>query len=445
MARVLPQTFRVRQRFEAPMVADVAGETDARLARLGLDREVAPGQRVAIAVGSRGIANLATIVRAVVDHVRRLGGEPVIVPAMGSHGGATAEGQASVLAGFGVTDAAMGCPVRSCMETVIVADVALGDEGERSGEAAASFPVHVDRTAYEADHIILVNRVKPHTRFVGPIESGLMKMLLIGLGKAEGAAVYHRLIRRWSFERIIHAATATVLERCPVLAGVAVVENARDQTARIDALRPGQFITAEPELLELARRWMARLPMDEVDVLVIDQIGKDISGTGMDTNVVGRKFDDHKATGDERPRVEVIALRGLSAATHGNANGMGMAEFCRSDLFDQVDVEATRLNAVTAQHASAAMPPLDYPTDRDMLEMALQAAVGDAWQSARLLWIRDTLHLEELECSAAYLDEARRCDDLDVLTDPRPLPLDGAGNLPASVAVVSNSPGKPGR
>jgi hypothetical protein len=211
---------------------------------------------------------------------------------------------------------------------------------------------------------------------------------------------------------------------------VAIIENAHDQVAHVEALRPEQFISREPELLEMARRWMARLPFDEIDLLLIDQIGKDISGTGLDTNVVGRKFDDHKATGDERPRIRLIALRDLSERTGGNANGMGIAEFCLTRLLEKADLVATRLNAITAGHVPAAMPPLDYPTDRAMLEVACRAA---GRKDVRLLWIRDTLRLHEMECSTAYLDEARRRDDLDLLTDPRPLPLDVEGNLPASV------------
>jgi hypothetical protein len=212
---------------------------------------------------------------------------------------------------------------------------------------------------------------------------------------------------------------------------VAIVENAFDQTARIEAVAPEHFETREKELLILAKQWMARLPFQHVDVLLIDEIGKDVSGTGLDTNVVGRKFDDHKAVDGELPKVKIIALRGLTEATHGNAVGVGCAEFCKSQLLRETDIHITRLNAITAGHLAAAMFPLDYETDREILNLALGTIGLVEPANARLLWITNTLELTELECSAAYLDEARRRDDLEVLTPLRDLPLDAAGNLPS--------------
>jgi hypothetical protein len=283
-----PQIFRVRQHFEARRVDDVEAEVRVQLGRLPLADRVAPGQSVAITAGSRGITGMARILRTAVEHLRALGAEPFIVPAMGSHGGGTAEGQRGVLEAYGITEAFVGCPIRSSLETVIVCDTPEG------------FAVHFDRLAYEADHVLVVNRVKPHTRFVGPIESGLMKMLLIGLGKCAGANVYHRAIEDYSFERIIHRVAGEVFRQCHILAGLAIVENAYDQTALIEAVVPEEFEVREKALLELARKWMPRLPFDEVDLLLVDRIGKNISGTGMDTNVIGRKFDDHKAAPGER-------------------------------------------------------------------------------------------------------------------------------------------------
>jgi hypothetical protein len=417
MARY-PRIFRVRQKFDFPQVDDVPGEVRRQLERLELCRRVSPGQRVAVTGGSRGIAQIAVILRAVVEHLRSLGACPFLVPAMGSHGGGTAQGQREVLESYGITEASMGCPIQAGMETVVVCQTAEG------------FPVHFDRYAYEADHVVVVNRVKPHTRFVGDIESGLMKMLLIGLGKCAGATVYHRAIQDYSFGQIIRSVAAEVIARCRILAGLAIVENAHDQTARIEAVRPEEFEARERQLLALARQWMARLPFDRVDLLLIDRIGKNISGTGLDTNVVGRKFDDHKAIDGELPKVKLIAVRGLTPETHGNAVGLGIAEFCRSRVIRQTDVEAMRLNAIVAGHISAAMLPLDYETDAEILEMALGSIGLAEPPDARLLWIRDTLDLAEVECSAAYWGEARRRADLEILTEPRPLPLDAQGNLP---------------
>jgi len=413
-----PQVFRLRQKLVSPRVEDVPGTVHAELARLDLGRKVQPGQTVAITVGSRGVANVAPILRAVVDHLKGLGANPFLVPAMGSHGGATAEGQRAVIESYGVTEQSIGCPIRASMDTVVVCRTAEG------------FPVHFDRHAFEADHVLVCNRIKPHTRFVGDIESGLMKMLLIGLGKCEGATVYHRAIQDYSFAQIIRSVAGEVLRQCHILAGLAIVENALDQTARIEAVLPEHFESREKELLALAKQWMPRLPFGHVDILLIDEIGKDISGTGLDTNVVGRKFDDHKAVEGELPKVRVIAIRGLTEATHGNAVGLGIAEFCRSRIVREMDVYATRINAIISGHLAAGMLPMDYETDKEILDLALTTIGLTEPPDARLAWIRSTLHLVELECSAAYLEEARSREDLEILTPLRDLPLDAAGNLP---------------
>lgn len=412
-----PKFFRIRQHFDPTRVDDVPGEVHRQLAGLNLAQRIHPGQSVAVAVGSRGIANLPAIVRAAVDHLRSLRAEPFLVPAMGSHGRATADGQRRLLESYGLTEATIGCPIRSSMDTVVVCRTAEG------------IPVHFDRTAFQSDHVLVCNRVKPHTMFVGPIESGLMKMLLIGLGNHEGARIYHRAIQQYSFAQIIDSAAGEVFRRCHIAAGLAVVENGYDQTARIEAVRPEQFVEREKELLVLARRLMARLPFDDVDVLIVDQIGKEISGTGMDTNVIGRKYNDHAAVEGETPRIRRIAVRGLSPASAGNALGIGMAEFCRSRVLRETDWSATRANVLTSGHVAAAMPPLDYETDREMLEAALSVIGLTEPPNARVLWIRDTLHLEEIECSAAYLEEAKRREGVEILTGVRALEWDGEGNL----------------
>jgi hypothetical protein len=413
-----PRIFRVRQKFDVNRVDDVAAEVHAQLARLELGKKVRPGQSVAVTVGSRGVANIAVITRAIVKHLKSLGAKPFLVPAMGSHAGATAEGQRGMIESYGVTEAFVGCPIRSSMETVVV------------GQAVEGFPLHVDRFAFEADHIIVCNRIKPHTDFSGPIESGLMKMLLIGLGKCQGATIYHRAIRDFGFDAIVRSASREVLAKCHVLAGVAIVENAYDETARIEAILPDRFMEREPDLLALAKQWLPRLPFQHVDVLLVDRIGKDISGTGMDPNVVGRKFNDHKPVEGEFPKIKRIALRGLTDATHGNAIGMGMGEFCHARLLKQADMAITRLNGLVSGHIAAIMPPLDYATDREMLATALQTSGLAEPSDAKFLWIADTLHLQEVECSTAYYQEAKERTDLEILTDPHDLPFDADGNLP---------------
>lgn len=413
-----PKIFRLRQKFDTTRVADVTASVHDELSRLRLDERVEPGQSVAITAGSRGLANNQEIIRAIVVCMNELGARPFIVPAMGSHGGGTAQGQRQLIESFGITEAEIGCPIRSSMETVVVCHTAEG------------IPVHFDRQAFEADHVLVFNRVKPHTMFSGDIQSGLMKMMLIGLGKHEGATVYHRAIRQHGFAEIVHSVAGEVFTRCNVLAGLAVVENSLDQTAVVKGVLPDEFETRERELLATATRLMPRLPFNDVDVLLVNRIGKEISGTGMDTNVIGRKFDDRKAIEGERPWVRRIAIRFLSEATHGNGVGIGIAEFCRGRVIRATDFETTRINAAAAGHATAAEPPPDLETDREMLKASFASLAPLEPSHSKLLWIEDTKHLGELECSAAYLPEVERREDLEVVGGLRELPLDDAGNLP---------------
>jgi hypothetical protein len=414
-----PRVFRLRQHFPRPRVENVPNAVESALAGLQLAARVRPGQRVAISAGSRGIANMAIILRAAVAHLRRLGAEPFIVPAMGSHGGGTAEGQRQILATYGITPEQCGCPIHASMETVIVC------------QAAEGFPVHFDRCAAEADHVLVCGRIKPHTRFVGDIESGLMKMMLIGLGKHAGALVYHQAIQDFSFGQILRSVAREVLQRCHILAGLAIVENAYDETARIVGVPPDEFESQEPVLLAQAREWLPRLPFDHADVLLIDELGKDVSGAGLDTNVVGRKFAEHATREDEFPKIKYIAVRGLTRDTHRNATGIGLVEFCRSQILREMDVQATRINCLTGSHATAAMLPLDYETDREMLDVMLSVIGLRPPGDARLMWIQNTLKVAELECSDAYWDEARQRSDLEILTEPRKLPVGEDGQLPA--------------
>ncbi|MBN1909430.1 MAG: DUF2088 domain-containing protein [Pirellulales bacterium] len=412
-----PSMFRLRQHFDTACVEDVSGEVEAQLARLGLGRTISPGQSVAVAVGSRGIAELPGLVTATVEHLRRLDARPFLVPAMGSHGGGTAQGQQRVLESYGLTESAVGCPIRASMDTVIL------------GNASQGFPIHFDRLAAEADHVLLCNRVKPHTLFAGAFQSGLMKMLLVGLGKAEGAHTIHQAVECHSFDEIVRGVGEQTLRDARVVVGLAVVENAYDRPALIEAVPAAQILSREPELLRLAQEKMARLPFQHVDLLVIDRIGKDVSGSGMDTNIVGRKVHDHEAAEDEFPKVKRIAIRRLTPASHGNALGIGIAEFCRSEILRSMDVAATRLNVLTSGHVTAAMLPLDYPTDRAMLNAALGTIGLVAPTDARVLHIADTLHLTELECSAAYLPELPKRPDLEILTPPCPMNFDTQGGL----------------
>ncbi len=413
----LPLMYRLRQSLPAPWLEDVPGEVERQLRRLELGRIVRPGESVAVTVGSRGIANIAVITRAIVRHFQGLGARPFLVPAMGSHGGGTAEGQRALIESYGVTEEFVGCPIRSSLETVVVAHTRTG------------VPVHFDRLAFEADHVVVAGRIKPHTRFVGEIESGLHKMMLIGLGKHAGAIVYHQAIHDHTFGEIIRDVADVVLQRCKVVCGVAIVENAVDETALIEAVRPEDFYTREAALLRQAREWLPRLPFRECDLLIIDRIGKDISGTGMDTNVIGRKFNEHEPTSQDDVACRRIFVRGLTDKTHGNATGIGIAEFTNRRTIEAMDYAATRLNCVTAGHPTGAMLPIWYDTDREVVEAALATIGRTPPEQAKVLHITDTLHLTELLASEAYAPAFAGRPDLKVLSGPEPMRFDDAGNL----------------
>lgn len=412
-----PKMIRVRQRFEAPRLDRHADVVHAELSRLRLQERIQPGQTVAITAGSRGIANIAVITKAVVDHVKSLSGVPYIVPAMGSHGGGTAAGQTEILAGYGITPETMGCELRASMETVIVDQTPQG------------IPVHFDRHASQADHVIVVGRVKPHTGFVGDVESGLHKMMLIGLGKHEGAKIYHRAIANFSFMEIITAVAASVIQKCRVAAGLAIVENAYDETALIEAVRPQEFLIREPYLLKQAIDWLPRLPFPQCDLLIIDRIGKNISGTGMDTNVIGRKFNDHAATDRDRANCRRIFVRGLTTETHGNATGIGMAEFTNQRTIESVDRKITAINCITGLHPTAAMLPIAFDTDREVVTAALQTIGLVEPPDSRVMHIQDTLHLAECYVSAAYADEIATRPDLEIIAPATDMAFDNTGNL----------------
>lgn len=416
---IFPRTFRVRQTFERTRVADVAAETTRELARLNLREHIRPGQSVAITAGSRGIANIRFIIKAVVDHFKTIGARPFIVAAMGSHGGGTSDGQRRILSDYGITEDFCGCPIRSSMETIVLDQTAEG------------IPVHFARDASEADHVFVVNRVKPHTSLHGELQSGLMKMMLIGLGKHEGAKVYHRAFADLSFDRIARSVSQRVIERGRVLGGLGIVENAYEDTALLRGVLPQELEDAEKQLLTLARRWLPRLPFDHADILLVDEIGKEISGCGMDTNVVGRKMQLHRAGPEEFPKIKRIITRGLTEQTHGNATGIGYSAFCLTRVVKAMDTNATWINVITAGYPAAGMIPPHYDTDREVIQVALGTIGLVEPAHAKLLWIRNTLDVVEVECSEAYRDAARQRPDLEMLTDPRALPFDDAGNLPA--------------
>lgn len=413
----IPKFFRIRQTFNRPRVANIEQATHGAMAQSGLSHRVKPGQSVAITVGSRGIANIASIIKAIVESLQVLNTKPFIVPAMGSHGGATAEGQTQLLQEIGITEKSMGCQIRSSMETVEVC------------QAVEGFPIHFDRHAFNADHVVVVNRIKPHTRFVGPVESGLMKMMLIGLGKHQGAIVYHRVIQNYTFDQIVRSVAKEVIERCRIVAGIAVLENGYEETARIVGMPASQIDSVEPQLLDEVRRLLPKLPFDHAELLIIDEIGKNISGTGMDTNIIGRKSNDKAAIGGELPRIHHIYVRSLSKQTQGNGSGIGIAEMCHERVLNQLDIQKTRINSITAGHISAASIPVSFNSDREAITTAIEMGGWGEAKNYPALWIPNTLKLEEIACSEYYLESAKRTSNLEILSPPQPLLWDANDDL----------------
>mgnify|MGYP002630381672 CR=1 FL=1 len=416
-----PKIFRVRQKFARPRVVDVPGMVREELARIGLERRVQPGETVAITAGSRGITNIHLVLKAAVEFFQTAGARPFIVAAMGSHGGGTADGQRAILANYGVTEEFCGCPVRTRMETTLL---------DRTPEG---IPVHFGCDALEADHVLVVGRVKPHTELFGDHQSGLMKMLLIGLGKHEGAKIYHRAFVDYSFDQIVRSVGRRVIEKGRILGGLGIVENAYDETGLLRAVLPQELEAQDQELLALARAWLPRLPFDHADLLLVDEIGKEISGCGMDTNIIGRKRYEHWTEEHEFPKVKKIAIRSLTAQTHGNATGLGKSEYCLARVVEAMDKRVTYINVATACYPQVAMIPPHYDTDRELLDVALSTIGLTEPPRAKLLWIRNTLHVAEVECGAAFLPLARERSDLEILTEPRDLAFDDHGMLPPTM------------
>lgn len=413
-----PRMLRVKQKFEAPTLEDIPAAVRAEVQSLALDSKVTAGESVAISVGSRGIANIALIIKSLVEELKVLGLEPFLVPAMGSHGGGVAEAQQAIIEGYGVTEEYTGAPIKASMETVQV------------GETEDGVPVFFDKYAYEADHVAVVGRIKPHTDFVGEIESGLHKMMLIGLGKHKGAALYHQAIVHYSFDRIIRSVGQTVIDKCGVLLGLGLVENQYDKTALIKGVGAEELVEREKELLVLAKKWMPRLPFETVDLLIVDEIGKNISGAGMDTNVVGRKFHDNHAAEKEYPKVTRILVRGLTEETHGNASGIGTAEYAHKRAIEEMDREITYINCMTGNHPSGAHIPLYFDTDRICIDRALETVGLVEPKNAKVLRIHNTLELAEVLVSEAYLPEVEKRDDLEVIGEAEDMPFDANDDLP---------------
>jgi hypothetical protein len=405
--------IRVRQTFPRPRVTDIPRAVTQTLGAAAL--RVKSGDTVAVGAGSRGIANIGVVVGATVRWLKDLGARPFVFPAMGSHGGGTAEGQLSVLEHYGITEATMGCPVRATMEVVQVGE-ALG------------LPVWLDKLASEADWIGIVNRVKPHTDFKGSIESGLFKMMTIGLGKHKGAIQYHRANIHHGYETVITSVGREMLAKARIGFGVGIVENGYDETAVVEAFAPEALESGERRLLKSAREWMARLPFSPIDVLIVEEMGKNISGSGMDTNVIGRPSNPHEPFPND-PKILWIVTLDLTEESYGNAVGIGNADFTTRRLVEKIDMKPTLINAITACAPGGAKVPATFDTDREAVETALSCIGLTPPEKARVIRIKNTLMLGEIEVSEAYAAEIARRPDLTPIGDASPLPFDVAGRI----------------
>jgi len=413
-----PRLFLVRQHFPDRRILDVAAEVQRQLQDSSFAARLRPGSRLAIGVGSRGIANIATIVRATAEFWKSQGIQPFVFPAMGSHGAATAEGQADVLAHYGIIEATMGCPVLSSLDVVPL------------GKTPEGIQTYMDRNAYESDGVMLAGRVKWHTDFAGKIESGLFKMMAIGLGKFAGAKNYHTHAYKLGLENTIRSIGRTVLESGKVLGGLAILEDANHNTAKLEAVPVENMERREEELLALAKSWMGRIPAD-LDLLVIDEIGKNISGAGMDSKVVNRSVLGDYNPWPDTPRIERIFVRDLSDLSYNNAVGIGMADVVTDRLVNRVDWTPTRINSLTASTPSAIRVPIHFATDRECLE-AIAPTVGKfEMRDLTIGWIRNTMELSRLAMSENLRTRIERNPMLEIVGPAREMEFDESGDLVA--------------
>ncbi len=420
----LPKMALLKQTFDTQKIDDVAASVSKEMASLALETKVKAGDTVAITAGSRGISQMDVIIKTIVDDLKALDTRPFIFPAMGSHGGATAEGQVRVLENMGITEASMGCPIHSSMEVVYL------------GDASDGYPIYVDQYATKADHIVVANRIKAHTKFEGPIESGLMKMMAIGMGKHKGAEYYHKAAVQLTFQRIVERVGLEVIERCPVLFGLGVIENAYHQTCQIKALKPEDIFEGEKKLLAMSKERMARLPFDDIDVLIIDRIGKDVSGTGMDTNVTGRNRD---ILGDflSSPRIKRIFVRDLTEDTKGNAIGVGFADYVTTRLVDKLDRKKTYINCLTAISPEKGAIPMYFDTDREALAACFNTIGDISPDRVRLVHIKDTLSLTRLAVSQAFEKEVAENRNLEITGLWSEITIGTEGNIVSPFADMS--------
>ena len=395
----MPRLIKVRQFFNRERIEDIEGRVKEEITKRGIS--IKPGAEIAIAVGSRGIRNIDRIVKATVEKIKDLGGKPFIVPAMGSHGGATPEGQKRLLESYGVREDYIGAPIMSSMEVIELPSDGLENR------------VFMDKFAYSADGTIIINRIKPHTDFHGEVESGLLKMCVIGLGKHKQAIEIHRF-GTYGLKHLIPSTAERIIRYGNIIFGLGIVENAYDETMIIEGVRPEEFKEADKRLLDIARENMPSLPVDKLDLLVVDEIGKEISGSGMDTNIIGRMYIDGEPE-PEKPKIARIVVTDLTEKTHGNAIGLGLADFITRKLFDKIDFDATYQNVITSTFILRGKIPIIARDSRTAIEWALKTCGPIEIPDARVIRIKNTLTLSELYASRSVLAEIK--DKVEIIGD----------------------------
>jgi hypothetical protein len=411
-----PKMALVRMSLYEKEIEDISKKVATSMASLSLDKKIRPGQTIAVAAGSRGIDRIDQVIKSCVDVLKEMGAKPFIFPAMGSHGGATAEGQKNLLAHNGISEKTMGVPIRSSMD---VSEV---------GITKRNVPVYLDQYASNADALVIINRIKTHTKFEGDIESGLFKMMAIGIGKHKGASIYHRAAVDHGMEAIIIDAGMMILERCPVLFGLGVVENGLGRLTELKAIAPETMLDEEKSLLSLSKKVMAKIPFDQVDLLIVDEMGKNISGTGMDSKVIGRHRD---LIGDFwiQPHPKRIFVRDLTDLSDGNATGVGLADFITDRLAKKINKEKTVINCLTGLSPEKAAIPITFSNDHEAIHSALQTIGIKETNKMRVVNIQSTRKLDKMFVSEAFSPEIGSNSAIEQISPWLPMPFDKENNL----------------
>ena len=413
----LPKLLRVKQHFPDRALPDVAAAVRRELESAAWTAQVKPGSRIAIGAGSRGITNIATIAKATVDFWKSRGMRPFIIPVMGSHGAATAEGQADVLAHYGIIEQTMGCPIVSSLEVVPLGPTPEGIE------------VVMDRTAFESDGVMLLSRIKWHTDFSGKLESGVHKMMAIGLGKYAGAQRYHTFAVRLGHERVIRSVGRKILSTGKMLGGLGILEDAYHNTGEVHALGVEGMEQREEELLARVKSWAPRIPVESVDLLIVDEMGKNVSGAGMDTKIVNRAVTDDNNVWPNAPKILRIFVRDLTPVSYGNAVGVGMADLITDRLYNKIDQVPTQLNALTASTPRMCAMPIHFATDQICMEKVVPTLGRLDTLDATVCWIRNTMELGEMMLSENLREEIGRNPALEIIGDPVTVKFDADGSL----------------